>query len=76
MGVCDDDQANLAAMSKGAILCRGYEGFEDVFWLEPRRIRIRSDVARQIIVLPGVVSGKDGLFDDSYAQTWRIAGVR
>jgi hypothetical protein len=62
----------LEALAKGAVLCRGLEGGETVFWLEPRRIIIRSDVARAIISMPGLVPGKDGLFDDSYSQTWRI----
>ena len=63
----------LEAMAKGAVLCCGLEGGESVFWLEPRRIIIRSDIARAIIAMPGLAPGRDGLFDDSYSQTWRIA---
>jgi hypothetical protein len=45
----------LEAMRKGAVLCLGHEGFEQVYWLEPKRIIIRRDVAQRIIGLPGIV---------------------
>lgn len=62
----------LEAMASGAILCMGWEGEEQVYWLEPKRVRVRSDVATVIIALPGVISGGDSLFKDAPAQTWRM----
>ena len=62
----------LEAMSKGAILCMEYSGRDKVFWIEPRRIIVRSDVADKIIGLPNVKSGGDSLSKDTPAQTWRL----
>lgn len=62
----------LEAMAEGAILCMGYEGRDKVFWIEPRRIIVRSDVAEKIISLPGVASGGDSLFKNVPAQTGRL----
>ena len=62
----------LEAMTKGAILCMEYNGRDKVFWIEPRRIIVRSDVAEKIIGLPNVQSGGDSLFKDAPAQTWRL----
>lgn len=64
----------LAAMQKGAVLCMEFSGTLDqpkVYWLEPKRILIRSDVAEGVISLPGVKPGGDSLFKDAVAQTWR-----
>ena len=63
----------LEAMSKGAILCMEYNGLDKVFWIEPRRVIVRCDVAEKIISLPSVKSGGDSLFKNSPAQTWRLA---
>jgi len=63
----------LAAMSKGAVLCKEYAYGGPVFWLEPKRIIIRSNVAERVIACPGIVPGSDGLFKDAPPQTWRIA---
>jgi len=63
----------LAAMSKGEILCMGFDGLNKSYWLEPSRRMVRSDVAERIIALPGIVPGGDRLFKDSAPQTWRMA---
>jgi hypothetical protein len=60
----------LAAMSKGAMLCKEYDRNGPVFWLEPRRIIIRSDIAERVIACPGIVPGGDRLFTDAAPQTW------
>jgi hypothetical protein len=44
-----------------------------VYWLEPKRIIVRSDVADRVIKLPGIVPGGDRLFKDAVDQTWRAA---
>ena len=62
----------LEAISKGAILCMEYDGRDKVFWIEPRRVIVRSDVAEKIIGLLNVKSGGDSLFKDAPAQTWRL----
>ena len=62
----------LEAMTKGAILCMEYDRSNKVFWIEPRRVIVRSDVAEKIIGLPNVKSGGDSLFKDAPAQTWRL----
>ena len=61
----------IIAMSKGAVLCKEYDRNGPVFWLEPRRIIIRSNVAERVIAYPGIVPGSDRLFDDAPPQTWR-----
>ena len=48
------------------------DGSNKVFWIEPRRVIVRSDVAEKIIGLPNVKSGGDSLFKDAPAQTWRL----
>ena len=65
----------VKAMSKGAVLCREHAPSGAVYWLEPRRIIIRSDVANVVIGLPGIVSGGDGLFGDGCSQTWNMEGA-
>jgi hypothetical protein len=61
----------LAALGKGAVLCKEYAYSGPVFWLEPKRIIIRSDVAERVIASPGIVPGSDRLFEDAPPQTWR-----
>ena len=58
----------LEALAKGATLCKGYEPDGTVYWLEPRRIIIRADVALNII--PMLQESGDGLFEDA-TQTWK-----
>ena len=65
----------LKAMGKGAVLCMTYTGDEDrpcEYFLHPSKVVIRTDVAEQIIALPGVRAGEDSLIPDHPAQTWRI----
>jgi hypothetical protein len=64
-----------AAMAKGAVLCMGFEKTGEVYWLEPRRIIIRRDVAKKIIGLPGIDPGGDSLFKDAVCQTWKLKKV-
>jgi hypothetical protein len=59
----------LEAMTKGAILCVEYNGPDKVFWIEPRRVIVRSDVAEKIIGL------RRQPLKDAPAQTWRLAGA-
>ena len=65
----------LKAMSKGAVLCKEYAPAGAVYWLEPKRIIIRSDVANAVIKLPGIVPGDDCLFRDEAGQTWKAEGA-
>lgn len=58
----------LEELSKGATLCKGYEGFEIIYWLEPRRIIVRSDVAETLMKI--LRPSGDGLIDGS-TQTWK-----
>jgi hypothetical protein len=64
----------IKAMGKGAVLCKEYAPAGPVYWLEPKRFVIRSDVAATVIKLPGIVAG-DGLFRDEAGQTWRAKGA-
>jgi hypothetical protein len=48
----------LKAMSKGAVLCKEYAPAGPVYWLEPKRIIIRSDVANAVIKLPAPLESK------------------
>jgi hypothetical protein len=64
----------IKAMGKGAVLCKEYAPAGPVYWLEPKRIIIRSDVAATVSRLPGIVSG-DGLFKGEAGQTWRAEGA-
>ena len=66
----------LAAMSKCAVLCKEHAYGGPVFWLEPRRIIIRSNVAERVIAYPGIVPGSDRLFDDARPQTWRAQAAK
>ena len=61
------------AMAQGAILCMEFAGSERVYWLEPKRKLIRSDVAERVIGLPGISPGGDSLFKDAVSQTWGAA---
>jgi hypothetical protein len=61
----------LKAMNRGAVLCMEYASGRRVYWLEPKRTIIRSDVADTVIKLPGIVPGGDRLFKDEVGQTWR-----
>jgi hypothetical protein len=61
----------VKAMIKGAVLCMEYAPAGPVYWLEPKRIIIRSDIADRVIKLPGIVPGGDRLFKDEVGQTWR-----
>jgi hypothetical protein len=63
----------LDAMHKGATLCMEHTKDGRVFWLEPRRLIIRSDVADRVIEFPSIVPGGDGLFKDEASQTWEAA---
>ena len=63
----------LDAMHKGATLCMEHTKDGRVFWLKPRRIIIRSDVADRVTEFPGIVSGGDVLFKDEASQTWKVA---
>ena len=63
----------LDAMHKGATLCMEHTKDGRVFWLEPRRIIIRSDVADRVIEFPSIVTGGDGLFKDEASQMWKVA---
>jgi hypothetical protein len=62
----------LEAMQKGAVLCMEYDGQDKVYWLEPKRIIIRSNVAEAILTFPNLKSGGDSLFRDTPCQTWRL----
>lgn len=62
----------LDAMSKGAVLCMEFSGGDRVYWLEPKRVILRSDVAERILSLPNMKSGGDSLFKDTPCQTWRL----
>ena len=62
----------LEALSKGAVLCKGYEGYETVYWLEPRRTIVRRDVAEQLVQM--LVASNDGLIEGA-SQTWRAGGA-
>jgi hypothetical protein len=64
----------LKEMSKGAVLCMEHTADTTqpkVFWLEPKRILIRADIAEAVTKLPGVLPGGDSLFRDAVSQTWR-----
>lgn len=67
----------LAAMfEKKAVLCMEFTGDTTqhrVYWLEPGRKLIRSDVAENVIAFPGIKPGGETLFKDDIAQTWRAA---
>jgi hypothetical protein len=62
----------LNAMAKGEVLCMGYDKNGMQYWLEPRRILVRSDVAQRVINLPNIVTGGDRLFSDASSQTWKM----
>jgi hypothetical protein len=49
-----------------------FSGGDRVYWLEPKRVIIRSDIAERILSLPGVKGGGDSLFKDVTCQTWRL----
>jgi hypothetical protein len=63
----------LDDMHKGATLCIEHTKDGRVFWLEPRRIIVRTDVADRVIEFPGIVPGGDRLFKDAASQTWKAA---
>jgi len=63
----------LDAMHKGATLCMEHTKDGRVFWLGPRRIIIRSEVADRVIEFPSIVPGGDRLFKDEASQTWKVA---
>jgi hypothetical protein len=60
----------IEAMRKGAVLCMEHNEDGKTYWLEPRRIIVRSDVARNVISFPGIKKGGDKLFKDAVDQTW------
>jgi hypothetical protein len=61
----------VKAMSKGAVLCKECAPSGPVFWLEPKRIIIRADVAARVISLRGIIPSGDGLFKEEAGQTWK-----
>lgn len=60
----------LKELANGAILCVGLGPEGKEYWLEPKRIMVRSDQAEAMI--PNLKPGGDRLFDDFTSQTWRI----
>lgn len=61
----------LAAMRKGATLCKGFVRGGRAFWLHPSMVIVSADLAERIIALPGVKPNGDGLFEDA-SQTWKL----
>ena len=59
----------LEKLSKGAVLCMGYDEDGEHYWLEPSRVTVRTDVAEQLITV--LEPGGDRLFKDFASQTWR-----
>lgn len=71
-------QVLQAMQQEGSVLCMEYGTTKEqprVYWLEPKRILVASDVAQNVIGFPGVVPGGDSLFKDDTAQTWRAENV-
>ena len=65
----------LERVAKGETLCMGYDpDGERLWWLEPSRLTVRSDVAEKIITLHGIEPSGDSLFRDSCSQTWKLNG--